>query len=60
VGKKIEPREEKGCVKIWELDRNNSNVKQGSSNESDDKSLDSLMCSCSAEQFLFVFFQQPL
>jgi len=37
VGKKIEPREEEGCVKIWELDRNNSNVKQGSSNESDDK-----------------------
>ena len=39
----IESREEKGCVKIWELDRHNSDVYSGTSVEFDtDESSDSL------------------
>ena len=43
AGKKIESREEKGSVKIWELDSDNSNFYSDSSVESDtDESSDSL------------------
>jgi len=43
AGKKIESREEKGSVKIWELDSDNSDFYSDSSVESDtDESSDSL------------------
>jgi len=69
AGKKIESREEKGSVKIWEIDSDNSDFYSDSSVESDtDESSDSLrsigilsihICSA-ALFFLFVFFAQPL
>jgi len=66
AGKKIESREEKGSVKIWELDSDNSGFYTDSSVESDtDESSDSLrsigilsMHICSAA-FSFVCFLRP-
>ena len=66
AGKKIESREEKGSVKIWELDSDNNDFFIDSSVESDtDESSDSLrsigilsMHICSAA-FSFVCFLRP-
>jgi len=62
VGKKIESREDKGSVKIWELDSNNSDVYNESSVESDtDELLEYYPCTFAPLCFLlFVFFTQPL
>ena len=42
AGKKIEVREMKGYVKIWELDSNNRDVDRDSDKSDVNKSLDSL------------------
>jgi len=66
--KKIESREKKGCVKIWEFDSDNRDIYSDSSFESDtDESSDTLrstgtlsMHICPLRFLLFVFFAQPL
>jgi len=68
AGKKIESREEKGSVKIWELESDNSDFYSDSSVESDtDESSDSLRSiGILSKHFapphflLFVLFAQPL
>jgi len=42
VGKKIEVRENKGSVKIWEIDSNNRDADRDSDESDIDESLDSL------------------
>jgi len=70
MGKKIKSREEKGSVKIWELDSDNSNIYSDSFVESDtNESSNSLrstgilsmyICSAALSFVQFVLIAQPL